>query len=71
MPDSDGLSEIALEDCRAELERCLKDEAMALRAVERLRRALHNIMAELGVPDEGYLQPVSNAYEIARKALEE
>lgn len=38
--------------------------------IERLRRALHNVMDELGVPQPGYLQPVANAYEIARTALE-
>lgn len=36
----------------------------------RLREALEKIKNELGVPQPGYPQPVANAYEIAKAALE-
>ena len=42
----------------------------AVRLLRKYRRTLTGIMNELGVPGEGYLAPVANAYEIARQVLE-
>ena len=37
--------------------------------LDEAEKALREIMDELGVPGDGYPQPVANAYEIARAAL--
>ena len=37
--------------------------------IKQLRNAARAAMNELGVPQPGYLQPVTNAYEILEKAL--
>ena len=40
-------------------------------AVVKLAEALDEIMHELGVPQLGYPMPVANAYEVAKRTLEE
>ena len=42
---------------------------VAVRLLDKYRSALVKIMSELGVPGEGYLMPVANAYEFAKDAL--
>jgi hypothetical protein len=41
----------------------------AIRLMQDYRKALQDIMNELGVPQPGYAAPVANAYDIAKKAL--
>ena len=43
----------------------------AIRLMKKYRTALDAIIHELGVPQPDYPAPVSNAYHIARKALNE
>ena len=49
-----------------------KDEGAgdtAVRLLKAYRKALNDIINELGVPQPLYPQPVANAYDIAKKAL--
>ena len=52
-----------------EAKEALEDLATLFAEVERLRGALEEVTKELGVPGEGYPQPVTNAYFAARQAL--
>lgn len=42
---------------------------VAVRLLEKYRKALLGIMRELGVPSNDYPMPVANAYELAENAL--
>ena len=42
---------------------------VAIRVLEKYRKALRDILNELGVPQPGYPQEVANTYEIAKDAL--
>ena len=42
---------------------------VAVRLLEKYRTSLAKIMSELGIPGEGYLMPVANAWEFAKDAL--
>jgi len=44
---------------------------VAIKVIKKYRKALDDIMHELGVPQPGYPSPVVNAYEIARVALDD
>lgn len=43
----------------------------AVRLMRWYRSGFSRIMAELGVPGDGYPAPMANAYDIAKRALEE
>ncbi len=53
------------------LEECQTEHHKRNLEVQRLQKAFENIMNELGVPDCAYPAPISNAYEIAKSAIEE
>jgi hypothetical protein len=42
---------------------------VAIEIIKKYRKALYDILDELGVPGEGYPAPVGNAVQIAREAI--
>jgi len=52
----------------------IKEQAEQIAAltarIRELKGALDKIIHEIGIPRPGYIQPVANAYEIAKAALE-